>query len=69
MDHFLLSVSKFGLLVKVLRGCWTVLSFSATGGGSGLATEGREMKLMSFLASLESIRAKDNHLVENRGRV
>jgi len=35
----------------------------------GLAIEGREMELLSFLASLESIRAKDNHFVDEMGRV
>jgi len=35
----------------------------------GLAIKGREMELLSFLASLDSIRAKDNHLVDDRGRV
>jgi len=34
-----------------------------------LAIEGREMELLSFLTSLESIRAKDNHLIDDRGRV
>jgi len=35
----------------------------------GLAIEGREMGLLSFLASLDSIKAKDNLLVDDRGRV
>jgi len=35
----------------------------------GFAIEGREIELLSFLASLESIRAEDNHLVDDRGRV
>jgi len=34
----------------------------------GLAIKGREMKLLSFLASLESVSNKDNQFVDERGR-
>jgi len=66
MDHLLLTVGKLRLLVKVLHGCWTILSFSAR--GWGLAIEGREMESLSFLASLKSITTKGNQFVDERGR-
>ena len=34
----------------------------------GLAIEGKEMKLLSFLATLDSMNNKANQLVEERGR-
>ena len=59
-------LSKLRLLVKVLPGYWTVLSFFAR--GWGLAIEGREMELLSFLAPLESTSNKENQFDDEMGR-
>jgi len=53
IDHLLVTVSKLRLFVKVLH----------VSKRMGLGIEGREMKLMSFLASLESISTKGNSLL------
>jgi len=66
MDHLLLTVSKLRLLVKVIHGCWRILSFSYK--RMGLAIEGRDMELPSFLASLESMSTKGHQFVDGRGR-
>ena len=66
MYHFLLSVTKFGLLVS---SSWVLDRFILFLKRMGLVIKGREMELLSFLASLDSVRAKENHLVNDRGRV
>ena len=50
--------------MKVLHRCWTALSFYKR---MGLAVEGREMELLSLLASLETINNKGNQFVNERG--
>ena len=54
-----------GMIVKILRGSWKELYFFVR--RLGLAIEGREMELLSFLASLEANRMKGDQLVEEYG--
>jgi len=49
------------MLVKVMSWSWIELSFFCN--KMGLAIEGREMELISFLALLEAIRMKGDQLV------